>query len=52
MGAVYGAHGDRWGERTVSVLSSVLNSKLSFIVNDNNVSDGDDDGGGDDNLPN
>lgn len=37
---------------------SVLNSKLSFIVNDNNASDGDDDDGkssdddGDDNLPN
>lgn len=38
---------------------SVLNCKLSFIVDDNNVSDGDDDDGnsseddgGDDNLPN
>lgn len=40
------------------MFSSMYNSKLSFIVDDYNVSDGDDDGnssgddGGDDNLPN
>lgn len=52
--AQYREQRDSWYKRTVSTFSSVLNSKLSFIVDDYNVSGGDDDDGnsGDDNLPN